>query len=63
MDEEKKWHDLEIPSNHWSQTEEGKNHLLKLINQRCSFDREGNVFCRECKNESIACVCMNEDKI
>lgn len=53
--------ELEIPSNHWSKTEQGKNHLLKLINQRFSFDKEGHIYCLKCKNEPVACVCMGDD--
>lgn len=25
------------------------------------FDGQGNIYCRECKKETIACVCMGEE--
>lgn len=48
----------------WYETSEGKQQLLDIINRGFIFDKEGNAYCRECKNETVACVCIleNEDK-
>ncbi len=46
----------------WYQTEEGKQEFLDQLNHKFSFDTDGNIYCRECKNETIACVCMGEDE-
>lgn len=45
---------------HWSQTEKGKKQLLDIINEKFSFKKDGAIYCRECKNESVACVCMDD---
>lgn len=47
---------------HWSETEEGKKSFMDLINKKYLFDAQGNIYCRECKNETVACVCMGEDE-
>lgn len=39
-------------------TEEKKQEILEAINERFSFSKDGSVYCRECKNEPVACVCM-----
>ncbi len=44
-------------SRRWYETEEGKQQLLDIINKKFSFGKDGTIYCRECKNESIACVC------
>lgn len=49
---------------HWSETEEGNKKLLEIINEKFLFDKDGNAFerekfCEECKNELIACVCLD----
>lgn len=42
-------------------TEEKKQALLEAINERFSFSKDGSIYCRECKNESVACVCMGDE--
>lgn len=46
---------------HWWETDEGKESLLGIINGLFTFDRLGNIYCRECKNETIDCVCMRDE--
>ena len=43
---------------HWSQTEEGKKRLLDILNAKFIFSKDGTLYCRECKNEPVACVCL-----
>lgn len=46
---------------HWSQTKKGKKQLLDIVNEKYSFDNDGTIYCRECKNESVDCVCMGDE--
>lgn len=50
----------------WYDTEHGKQQLLDIINGKFAFMQNGRIipreeFCEECKNEHVACVCMDED--
>lgn len=45
----------------WYKTEEGKQQLLEIVNEKLSFGKDGTLYCGECKNESVACVCMNDE--
>lgn len=54
--------DCKCPS-HWSETEEGMQQLLEILNETFWFHPDGNAVrkdesCPECKNELIACVCL-----
>jgi len=46
----------------WYETEEGKKQLLEIINEKFSFGKDGAIYCRECKNECVACVCMGDQE-
>lgn len=46
---------------HWHETEEGKKQFLDMLNSVFSFAKDGTIYCRECKNESVACMCMRMD--
>lgn len=43
---------------HWSETEIGNQQFLDIINENLFFSKEDTLYCRECKNESLACVCL-----
>lgn len=45
--------------NSWYETEEYKKQLLDSINEMFFFGIVGNMFCHVCKNEYIACVCLD----
>ena len=53
-------HSLECACD-WNKTEKGKQQLLDIINDKFSFGKDGTIYCLECKNESVACVCMNDE--
>jgi len=50
---------------HWTETEEGKQQLLDILNETFWFEPDGRIirkdeFCYECKNELIGCVCLED---
>lgn len=47
---------------HWSETKEDKQQFLEIVKEKYSFDKNGNIYCRECKNEYVACVCMGDEE-
>ncbi len=54
--------DCKCPS-HWSETEEGKQQLLDILNETFWFHKDGKITrkdesCDVCKNELIFCVCL-----
>lgn len=53
--------DKKMEEKNWHETEEGKQQLLEIVNEKFSFGKDGTIYCRECKNESVACVCMNDE--
>lgn len=55
--------DKKMEEKNWHETEKGKQQLLEIINEKFSFEKDGTVCCRECKNESVACMCMEVDNV
>lgn len=50
----------------WYETDEAKQRLVELVdmvNEKYSFGKDGTMYCRECKNDPVACVCMDIDEI
>lgn len=43
--------------------EERLNALTEIVKHTSQYIRkDATIYCRECKNESIACVCLREDE-
>jgi hypothetical protein len=36
-----------------------KQQFLNIIKEKFSFGKDGTIYCNECKNEIVACICMN----
>lgn len=45
----------------WYETSESKDILLNIVKEKFLFGKDGTLYCRKCKNENIACVCMEID--
>ena len=50
-----------IATKPWHETESGKQQFLETVNSLFIFEKDGTIYCRECKNESVACVCMEDN--